>query len=128
MRDALPEIVEVAKGYEQQLREEYKDSDETFKAMQTEEAYVSTNMRMLLKTQINKARREITADGKSLLGDAPTKLEYMAKYRRLPSEARKVANIQFEREYGRAPDAVNSLNDLIDLAIRGQEYLNALRK
>ena len=128
VRDALPEIVEVAKGYEQQLREEYKDSDETFKAMQTEEAYVSTNMRMLLKTQINKARREITADGKSLLGDAPTKLEYMAKYRRLPSEARKVANIQFEREYGRAPDAVNSLNDLIDLAIRGQEYLNALRK
>ncbi|MDB3999719.1 hypothetical protein N9446_00075 [bacterium] len=127
LRDALPDIVDVAKGYEDQLRTDYKESDETFRAMQSEEKYVSANMRLFLKSQIESARNEISSDGKSLLADAPTKMEYMSKYRRLKQEARSVATIQFEREYGREPDVVNSLEDLIDLAIRGEEYQKAYK-
>ena len=106
VRDAMPEIVEAAKLYEDSLREQYREASETVRDEFTEEKYVSSRVRAFIKKQVQGIRTQLS-DDKVLAADAPAFAEAMLTYRRLPKDVRKSAGIKFVEMYDRHPDVGN---------------------
>jgi len=125
VRDALPGIVEAAKKYEQRLRNQYEIANDKVKEEFTEEKYVSSRIRALIKKQIRAVRTNISED-KVLAADAPAYAESMLKYRRLSKESRTAAGVEFVDRYGREPDPTKQ-SDIEDLVIIGKAYDQALK-
>lgn len=125
VRDALPTIVEGAKRYEQTLRNQYQLASDKVKEEFTEEKYVSSRIRALIKKKIAAVRKKISK-GKALSADAPKYAEAMLKYRRLGKETRTAATVKFVEEYNREPDGTDE-KDLFRLLRIGQAYDKAMK-
>jgi hypothetical protein len=125
VRDALPAIVEGAKRYEQTLRNKYQLASDKVKEEFTEEKYVSSRIRALIKKKIGGVRRKISK-GKVLAADAPKYAEAMLKYRRLGKETRTAATVEFVEKYNRDPDGTDE-KDLFRLLRIGQAYDRTLK-
>ncbi len=128
LRDIIPGIVDAARAYEEQSREEYRNS----KVLQernmfgikkiTEDEFVNSRIRPLIIQQIKAAKQNLS-DGKTVASDAPEYIAAMTAYRRLPPEIRKNAATEFIMREGRPADGA-SVEDLFTLA----EYGKALRE
>jgi len=125
VRDALPAIVEGAKRYEQTLRNQYQLASDKVKEEFTEEKYVSSRIRALIKKKIGAVRKKISK-GKALSADAPKYAEAMLKYRRLGKETRTAATVKFVEKYNREPDGTDE-KDLFRLLRIGQAYDKAMK-
>ena len=125
MRDALPDIVDNARIYEETLRNQYKMASDTVKEEFTEEQYVSSKIRPYIKGQIKNVRKQIS-DTKVFTANAPEYAEAMLTYRRLPKEVRTVATVRFVEEYDRQPDGTD-FKDLMRLVEIGKAYNSAYR-
>jgi len=125
VRDALPAIVEGAKRYEQTLRNQYQLASDKVKEEFTEEKYVSSRIRALIKKKIGAVRKKISK-GKALSADAPKYAEAMLKYRRLGKETRTAATVKFVEKYDREPDGTDE-KDLFRLLRIGQAYDKAMK-
>jgi hypothetical protein len=125
VRDALPAIVEGAKRYEQTLRNQYQLTSDKVKEEFTEEKYVSSRIRALIKKKIGAVRKKISK-GKALSADAPKYAEAMLKYRRLGKETRTAATVKFVEKYNREPDGTDE-KDLFRLLRIGQAYDKAMK-
>lgn len=125
VRDALPGIVDRAKRYEQSLRGQYQIASDKVKEEFTEEQYVSSRVRALIKKQIEKVRTKISK-GKVLTAEAPVYAENMLKYRRLSKETRVAAGVRFVEQYDREPDPTNE-KDIARLVMIGKAYEKTLR-
>tara|TARA_R100000773_G_C4221168_1_gene120119 strand:+ start:3646 stop:7245 length:3600 start_codon:yes stop_codon:yes gene_type:complete len=117
LREIIPGLVDAAQAYEQQSREEYREN-ETLQEEMTEQEFVNSRIRPLIKEQIKSAKKLLT-DGKTIAADAPVYVEAMMAYRRLPPEIRKSAATEFIVEFDRPADGAN-LEDLIALAEIGK--------
>ena len=117
LREIIPGLVDAAQAYEQQSREEYREN-ETLQEEMTEQEFVNSRIRPLIKEQIKSAKKLLT-DGKTIAADAPVYVEAMMAYRRLPPEIRKSAATEFIVEFDRPADGA-SLEDLIALAEIGK--------
>jgi len=117
LREIIPGLVDAAQAYEQQSREEYREN-ETLQEEMTEQEFVNSRIRPLIKEQIKSAKKLLT-DGKTIAADAPAYVEAMMAYRRLPPEIRKSAATEFIVEFDRPADGA-SLEDLIALAEIGK--------
>lgn len=125
VRDALPDIVDAAKRYEQRLRNDYENASDRIKEKFTEEKYVSSRIRALIKKRIQGVRKNISK-GKVLSANAPKYAEAMMKYRRLGKETRTAAAVEFEERYGREPDGTDR-KDLFRLLQIGRAYDKAMK-
>ncbi len=120
LRSIIPGIVSAAQAYEEASRETYKSNTELQKEM-TEQEFVNSRIRPLIKSQIRAAKQELT-DGNTINSEAPAYIEAMTAYRRLPKDIRKNAASEFLLNRGRPADGA-SVEDLFALA----EYGKALR-
>ena len=121
LRDIIPGIVDAARAYEEQSREDYKKSPALQEDM-TEDEFVNSRIRPLIKLQIKNAKQNLS-DGNTVASDAPEYIAAMTAYRRLPPEIRKNAATEFLMREGRPADGA-SMEDLFTLA----EYGKALRE
>lgn len=121
LRDIIPGIVAAAQAYEEQSREDYKNSPELQENMTVDE-FVNSRIRPLIKLQIKQAKQKLS-DGKTVAADAPEYIAAMTAYRRLSPEIRKNAATEFLMREGRPADGA-STEDLFTLA----EYGKALRE
>ena len=125
VRDALPGIVDRARRYEDTLRSQYAMANDAVKEEFTEEKFVSSRIRAMIKKQIQTVRRKISK-GKVLTADAPLYAESMLKYRRLSKETRTAAGVRFVQQYNREPDPTNQA-DIMRLVKIGKAYDRALK-
>jgi len=125
VRDALPEIVESARIYEERLRNQYELASDKVKEEFTEDKFVSSRIRPFIKAQIQNVRKQIS-DGKTLSADAPEYAEAMLTYRRLPKEIRTAASVKFVEQYDRDPDGTD-YKDLMRLVEIGKAYKSAYK-
>ena len=125
VRDALPGIVDRARRYEDTLRSQYAMANDAVKEEFTEEKFVSSRIRAMIKKQIQTVRTKISK-GKVLTADAPLYAESMLKYRRLSKETRTAAGVRFVQQYNREPDPTNQA-DIIRLVKIGKTYDRALK-
>jgi hypothetical protein len=121
LRDIIPGIVDAARAYEEQSREDYKKSPALQEDM-TEDEFVNSRIRPLIKLQIKNAKQNLS-DGNTVASDAPEYIAAMTAYRRLPPDIRKNAATEFLMREGRPADGA-SMEDLFTLA----EYGKALRE
>jgi hypothetical protein len=121
LRDIIPGIVDAARAYEEQSREDYKKSPALQEDM-TEDEFVNSRIRPLIKLQIKNAKQNLS-DGNTVASDAPEYIAAMTAYRRLPPDIRKNAATEFLMREGRPADGA-SVEDLFTLA----EYGKALRE
>lgn len=124
LREIIPGIVDAAKEYEEELREEYQNS----KALQdemTEKKYVNSMIRPLIEVQIKDAKRQLT-DGERINPNADEYVAAMIAYRRLPASIRKSAAAAFIKREGRPADGANE-DDLALLAELGRARLSAYK-
>lgn len=121
LRNIIPGIVDAARAYEEQSREDYKNSPALQEDM-TEDEFVNSRIRPLIKLQIKNAKQNLS-DGNTVASDAPEYIAAMTAYRRLPPEIRKNAATEFLMREGRPADGA-SMEDLFTLA----EYGKALRE
>ena len=125
VRDALPGIVDRARRYEDTLRSQYAMANDAVKEEFTEEKFVSSRIRAMIKKQIQTVRTKISK-GKVLTADAPLYAESMLKYRRLSKETRTAAGVKFVEQYDREPDPTNQA-DIMRLVKIGKAYDRALK-
>jgi hypothetical protein len=125
LRDSVPIIVEIARDYEETLRNQYAIANATVRREFTEEQFVTSKLRPIIKQSIGKVKRQIT-DGKKLMSTAPAYTQAMLEYRRLPKDIRKTATIEFVQKYDRQPDGSDAA-DLQALAKIGKVYREKLR-
>ena len=125
VRDALPDIVDNARIYEETLRNQYQMASDTVKEEFTEEQYVSSKIRPYIKGQIKNVRKQVS-DSKVFTANAPEYAEAMLTYRRLPKEVRTVSTVRFVEEYDRQPDGTD-FKDLMRLVEIGKAYNRAYR-
>ena len=111
----MPEIVEVVKQYENDLREKYNNNKASLKDQYTEEEYVTTKIRPVIDAQFRAAKSEIKGAG--LAGVSPY-VRNLIEYRRITPNIRRDASLQFfeiDRKGGnRMPDPA-SKDDLAEL-------------
>ena len=125
LRKAIPTIVEVARRQEEKFRAQYAIANEGVRTEFTEEQFVASKLRPIIKQSILKVKRSIT-DGKKLKATAPEYTQAMLEYRRLSPDIRKAAGVEFVQKYGREPDGAD-MNDLNALAAIGKVYRKKLR-
>lgn len=125
VRDSLPLIVEAAKRHEEKLRKRYKSSSQKLKEEFTEEQYVSSRIRKLIKDKVVSVRNKANK-GKSLFAKDPTYIESMMQYRRLKKETRQAAGVEFFDKYDREPDPL-SAEDIKRLVLIGKAYDKAMK-
>ena len=125
VRDALPYIVDMAKDYETDLRLEYQNQSDKFKEDVTEEQYVSSAIRPLIKEQIKQVRKEIS-DDKGLMATSEPYADAMLQFRRVPKEYRKLAAIDFKSKYDRDADGTK-YEDLLELVETAKAYREVYR-
>lgn len=128
LRDIIPGIVAAAQAYEEESREEYRDSEVLqernmfgIKKM-TEQEFVNSRIKPLITTQIKAAKGNLS-DGKKVKADAPVYIKAMTAYRRLPSDVRVNAASEFLLREGRPADGAD-VEDLSKLV----EYGKAVRE
>jgi|14_taG_2_1085336.scaffolds.fasta_scaffold00734_9 hypothetical protein len=124
LRSIIPGIVSAAQAYEEASRETYKSNTELQKEM-TEQEFVNSRIRPLIKSQIRAAKQELT-DGNTINSEAPAYIEAMTAYRRLPKDIRKNAASEFLLSRGRPADGA-SVEDLFALAEYGKALKAAYR-
>ena len=115
LTEIMPEIVEVVKQYENDLREKYNNNKASLKGQYTEEEYVTTKIRPVIDAQFRAAKSEIKGAG--LAGVSPY-VRNLIEYRRITPNIRRDASLQFfeiDRKGGnRIPDPA-SKDDLAEL-------------
>ena len=115
LTEIMPEIVEVVKQYENDLREKYNNNKASLKGQYTEEEYVTTKIRPVIDAQFRAAKSEIKGAG--LAGVSPY-VRNLIEYRRITPNIRRDASLQFfeiDRKGGnRMPDPA-SKDDLAEL-------------
>ena len=115
LTEIMPEIVEVVKQYENDLREKYNNNKASLKDQYTEEEYVTTKIRPVIDAQFRAAKSEIKGAG--LAGVSPY-VRNLIEYRRITPNIRRDASLQFfeiDRKGGnRMPDPA-SKDDLAEL-------------
>jgi len=124
LREIIPGVVDAARAYEESSRLEYRENEALQKEM-TEQEFVNSRVKPLIKEQIKSAKRMLT-DGKSIAADAPAYIEAMMSYRRLAPEIRKNAATEFIARNGRPADGAK-LEDLFELAEIGKVLKAAYR-
>src|SRR5210317_1285451 len=124
LRSIIPGIVSAAQAYEEASRETYKSNTELQKEM-TEQEFVNSRIRPLIKSQIRAAKQELT-DGNTINSEAPAYIEAMTAYRRLPKDIRKNAASEFLLSRGRPADGA-SVEDLFALAEYGKALKDSYR-
>ena len=117
LREIIPGLVDAAKAYEEASRIEYREN-EALQENMTEQEFVNSRIKPLIKGQIKSAKRLLT-DGKTIAADAPVYIEAMLAYRRLSPELRKNAATEFIARNGRPADGAK-LEDLFELAEIGK--------
>ena len=125
VRDALPDIVESARIYEERLRNQYELANDAVKEEFTEDKFVSSRIRPYIKAQIKSVREQIS-DGKTLSANAPEYADAMLTYRRLPKEIRTAATVKFVEKYDREPNGTD-FKDLMRLVEIGKAYKSAYK-
>lgn len=125
VRDSLPYIVDMAKEYEVDLRQEYQNKSDKFKEDITEEQYVSSAIRPLIKEQIKQVRKEVSKD-KGLTATSEPYADAMLQFRRVPKEYRKLAAIDFKSKYDRDADGTK-YEDLLELVEISKSYREAYK-
>jgi len=124
LREIIPGVVDAARAYEESSRLEYRENEALQEEM-TEQEFVNSRVKPLIKEQIKGAKRMLT-DGKGLTADAPAYIDAMLDYRRLPPDIRKGAAVEFLRVYERPADG-SSVEDLYALAELGKGLKAAYR-
>ena len=120
----LPILVELAQGREEVLRSEYADASEIVRSEFTEREYISNKLRPLVTAQLRGFKAKLR-EGAIAQGD-----EYersMTKYRRIPSEFRKLATTDFVERYGEVPDPLVA-DDLLKLSVIADAYRKSYRQ
>ncbi len=124
LRDLIPGIVSAAQGYEEELRDTYRNNKSLQKEM-SEQKYVNSQIKPLIKIQIRDAKRNLT-DGNTVNSEAPEYIASMIAYRRLPSDLRKAAAAEFIKENERPANGA-SAEDLFALAEIGKGLQQAYK-
>ena len=124
LRDLIPGIVEAAQAYEKELRRDYKNSKSLQKEM-SEQRYVNSMIKPLVKGQIEGAKSNLSGDGKTINSDAPEYVAAMIAYRRLPKDLRSAAACEFIKREGRPPDGskTTDLQSLFEMGVAIREAL-----
>lgn len=124
LRDLIPGIVNAAQAYEEELRDTYR-SNKALQDEMSEQKYVNSQIKPLIKIQIRDAKRNLT-DGNTVNSEAPEYIAAMTAYRRLPSDLRKAAAAQFIQRNERPADGA-STQDLFELAEIGKALKQAYK-
>ena len=115
LTEIMPEIVEVVKQYEIDLRKKYNKNKKSLESEYTEEAYVTTKIKTLIDEQFKAAKAEIKGAG---LGGTSQYVRNLIQYRRISPNYRRDASLEFfeiDRKGGkRMPDPA-SKDDLAEL-------------
>ena len=115
LTEIMPEIVEVVKQYEIDLRKKYNKNKKSLESEYTEEAYVTTKIKTLIDEQFKAAKAEIRGAG---LGGTSQYVRNLIQYRRISPNYRLNASLEFfelDRKGGkRMPDPA-SKDDLAEL-------------
>ena len=115
LTEIMPEIVEVVKQYEIDLRKKYNKNKKSLESEYTEEAYVTTKIKTLIDEQFKAAKAEIRGAG---LGGTSQYVRNLIQYRRISPNYRRDASLEFfelDRKGGkRMPDPA-SKDDLAEL-------------
>ena len=115
LTEIMPEIVEVVKQYENDLREKYNNNKASLKDQYTEEEYVTTKIRPVIDAQFRAAKSEIKGAG--LAGVSPY-VRNLIEYRRITPNIRRDASLQFfeiDRKGGNRMPNPASKDDLAEL-------------
>jgi len=125
LRDIIPGIVEAAQSYEKELRRDYKKSKSLQKEM-SEQRYVNSMIKPLVKGQIEGAKSNLSGDGKTINPTADRYVAAMIAYRRLPKDLRSAAASEFIKREKRPPDGSKE-EDLENLFYIGVALREALK-
>jgi len=100
LQKELPLIVESAQGYEERLREQYKNKSDEYKRKVSEDKHVNTYVKPFIKSLYTESKNSITEVAKNT---ANLYIREMLTYRRVPKDYRKIATVKFLERNGRMP-------------------------
>lgn len=124
LREALPEIVNAVKLREKQVRNEYIKSPPTVKEKFSEQGYVNSDIKALVKARLDKVRGLLAGIKE---GETTPYVRALVQFRTLPKDYRRRAMTDFVKRKNREPDASNT-EDLRTLSIIGKKYKEAFTK
>jgi len=124
LREALPEIVRAVKIRENIVREEYINSSKEVKDKFSEQDYVNSDIKPLIKTRLNKIR---TALSDIKTGQSSNYIKALVEFRKLPKDFRRRAMTKYVALNNKEPDASNA-KDLATLTTIGKTFRKAFDK
>jgi len=124
LREALPEIVRAVKLREKEVRNEYIKSNKATKEKFSEQNYVNSDIKPLVKTYLNKVRDNLT-DIKT--GESSTYVKALVEFRKLPKDFRRRAMSKYFEMRGKEPNPAVA-NDLFELTKIGKTFQKAFSR
>jgi hypothetical protein len=124
LREALPEIVRAVKIRENIVREEYINSPKSVKDKFSEQDYVNSDIKPLIKARLNKVRTGLS-DIKT--GQSSNYIKALVEFRKLPKDFRRRAMTKYVDLNNKEPDASNA-KDLATLTTIGKTFRKAFNK
>jgi hypothetical protein len=124
LREALPEIVRAVKIRENTVRKEYINSPKSVKDKFSEQDYVNSDIKPLIKARLNKVRAGLS-DIKT--GQSSDYIKALVEFRKLPKDFRRRAMTKYVDLNNKEPDASNA-KDLAALTTIGKTFRKAFNK
>ena len=124
LREALPEIVRAVKIREDIVRKEYIDSSKSVKDKFSEQDYVNSDIKPLIKARLNKIRTGLS-DIKT--GQSSNYIKALVEFRKLPKDFRRRAMTKYVDLNNKEPDASDA-KDLATLTTIGKTFRKAFNK
>ena len=124
LREALPEIVRAVKLREKTVRNEYINAPKSVKEEFSEQNYVNSDIKPLIKTYLKNIKEDLT---NIKTGESSTYTKSLVEFRKLPKDFRRRAMTKYMELYDKEPDASNA-EDLFTLTKIGKTYRDAFNK
>jgi hypothetical protein len=124
LREALPEIVRAVKLREKRVRNEYIKSNKSVKEKFSEQSYVNSDIKPLIKTYLRNIKEDLS---NVKTGESSTYVKSLVEFRKLKKDFRRRAMTKFLDIYDREPDASNA-KDLFKLTEIGKTFQEAFNK
>ena len=124
LREALPEIVRAAKLRENQVRKEYINSNKATKEKFSEQNYVNSDVKGLIKKRLGIIREDIS---NVKTGTSSKYIKALVEFRKLPKDFRRRAMTKYFEMRGKEPNPAEA-NDLFELTKIGKTFKEAFSK
>ena len=120
----MPEIVRAVKLREKRVRNEYIKSNKSVKEEFSEQSYVNSDIKPLIKTYLRNIKEDLS---NVKTGESSTYVKSLVEFRKLNKDFRRRAMTKFLDIYDREPDASNA-KDLFKLTEIGKTFQEAFNK